>query len=325
MGALTNFPIKNQLADTHEVNKDFDCVPTALAACLEYILGTPFDGAAIKDAVYGAGYQGGTAASQYVDYCKAHGAALAAIEGTPEHLIAAIRQRLAEAHPVLVTEPDPYANPSLGWSHVVAMCGCDETPGTLTALDPYGGHLVTLPDTEWQRRLEFHEVWTVEKENDMPITIDLHTPGVAPYFSAFQGNAQQWLCSKPGQDGKQKVVQFAILNWYRTNGYAPLCGLSCAGLPQSNEVPIERFSGYEHFAGSGIVVQFFERMVVCYDAKHQIDNPPGAGDVYPLHLYSDASPGTDPRLTLLKNQLAPVVPPAMLADMAQIKAIAGKY
>lgn len=172
------------------------------------------------------------------------------------------------------------------------------------------------------------------KEEDMPISIDLSTPGVATYFSAFQGNDKQWLCSKAGQDGKQKVVQYAILNWYRTNGYAPLCGLSCAGLPQSNEVPVERFSGFEHLAGQGIVVQFFERMVLCYDPKHALDNPPGAGDVYPLHLYN-GGPGTDPRLTTLKNQLAqaqaqlqqtaPTVPPAMLADMAQIKAISGKY
>ena len=162
MGVLSNFPMLNQLSDTSEANDQFDCVPTSIAACLQWLLNKPYDGGAIKDAVYGKGYTGGTTASQYVAYCKAQGVNLFALDGNPTQLVAAIRAHLQQDIPLIGTEPDPYANPSLGWSHVVAFDGCDNPPGTLTVLDPYGGHSITLPDAEWEKRLEFNQVWALQ-------------------------------------------------------------------------------------------------------------------------------------------------------------------
>jgi hypothetical protein len=163
MTTLANFPMLNQLADTHEVNAAFDCVPTSIAACLEWLLKKPFDGGAIKDAVYGAGYKGATSAANYSKYCHEQGVTLAALNGTPAQLVADIRFWLGQEQPLLATEPDPYANASLGWTHVVAFYGADEPAGTLTCLDPYGGHPVTLSDTEWIARLQFKQVWKLER------------------------------------------------------------------------------------------------------------------------------------------------------------------
>src|SRR6266704_43038 len=100
-------------------------------------------------------------------------------------------------------------------------------------------------------------------------------------------------------------------------GYKPLCGLSVAGLPESNEVPIENIgasAGYpfKKYAGHGIVVQFFERQAWIYDPQHLVDNPTGSGSVYPLHLY-DLAPGTDPRVFDLKKQEAMLS--AQVADL----------
>lgn len=54
------------------------------------------------------------------------------------------------------------------------------------------------------------------------------------------------------------------------------CGLTYLGLPLSNEITM---AGHP-----GVVKQEFERGWACYDPTHVIDFPPGAGDVYLLHL-----------------------------------------
>jgi hypothetical protein len=54
------------------------------------------------------------------------------------------------------------------------------------------------------------------------------------------------------------------------------CGLTHLRLPLSNETSV---SGH-----LGIVEQKFERALVAYDPNHELDQPPGAGDVYLMHL-----------------------------------------
>ena len=102
----------------------------------------------------------------------------------------------------------------------------------------------------------------------------------------------------------------------------------------SGEIPIEQLpligQLFAHLAGKGIRVQFFERGVVIYDPAHLVDNPPGAGPVYLLHLYN-GGPGTDPRIAQLQAALATAQQAGNLASadagaaakLAQIKALVG--
>lgn len=259
MTRLMGFPIKNQLADMGERNAAFDCVPTALAMCLEFLTRRSFDGAAIKDAVYGAGYQGATDAARYVAYCQAAGVTLRVLDGTPAQLILDIKAQLGKGLPCIGTEPDPYAKPALGWSHVVAFHACDEPQaGALTAADPYGGHDVLLPDAQWQARLEGQQIWTLAIEAQPPrehIPAGWHDDGtalVAPNgvavvrgFRAYilaQEQEQGWdagnwpLAPEYGTPqleasntalggGTQQLFRAAMLGWTSERGvFAEWCG-----------------------------------------------------------------------------------------------------
>ncbi|TMC19625.1 MAG: hypothetical protein E6J34_14955 [Chloroflexi bacterium] len=158
---LHNFPLLSQLDDQQEINRLYDCVPACIAAALRYLVGGAYTGASVKDAVYGKDYQGPTAPANYVAFCHAQGVTLSAIDGDPKQLLHAVRAQLAQARPVMGTIPDPYANPSLDWTHVVTFFGMDESqPHTLLALDPYGGKVVTKNDTSWASLLQFRQVWT---------------------------------------------------------------------------------------------------------------------------------------------------------------------
>lgn len=135
---------------------------------------------------------------------------------------------------------------------------------------------------------------------DVPVTIDLNTPHMSDYFTLVNGN--QWQ-RKNAPGGKTIILHGDMLKYYQTNGCVPYCGFSSAGLPESNEIPIEQFGPeFTHLKGSGIVVVYLERAVWIYDPHHQIDNPLGAGTVYPLHLYS--KPGQDPLIATLQAQIA---------------------
>jgi hypothetical protein len=52
----------------------------------------------------------------------------------------------------------------------------------------------------------------------------------------------------------------------------------------------------------GVVWQAFERGVLIFDPNHVIDNPPGSGRVYLLHI--DKGLGMDPRIGQLSTQNA---------------------
>ncbi len=56
------------------------------------------------------------------------------------------------------------------------------------------------------------------------------------------------------------------------------------------------------------VYQRFERGVLAYDPQHVINSPPGAGDVYCMHI--DSGLGQDPRISQLQALIAQLQQPA---------------
>jgi hypothetical protein len=159
---------------------------------------------------------------------------------------------------------------------------------------------------------------------EVEVIIDLNNPEVANFFSAAPGGT--WTCKQTG-----KALIGGILAEYCRYGNAALCGLSWLGLPKSNEIPVEQLSSDPKLAGHGIKIQFFERGVLAYDEAKLLDNPPGVGSVYPVHLYQGV--GSDPlvaqleaQLAILQKQQAPLaIPSTLAADMQLIKVTSSKY
>jgi hypothetical protein len=158
---------------------------------------------------------------------------------------------------------------------------------------------------------------------EVDVTITLSTPGVSQFFEAVPGG---WTCLQTG-----KIIQGAILAEYARYGGSGLCGLTWLGLPKSSEIPVEQLSSDPKLAGHNIRIQFFERGVLAYDVDHILDNPPGAGAVYTVHLYGGV--GSDPliaqlekQLVALQKQIAPLaIPSTLIADMQLIKITSAKY
>lgn len=161
MSELAGFPMISQRDS--DPNANFDCVPTSIAACLQWLTGQKFSGGEIKDAVYGRNYTGGTAARAYVDYCASHGVTLAPINGTGAALVTALHGALAEQHPCLITEPDPYA---AGWTHVCAAY--KDTSSSITVMDPWIDAPVTKSDAAWASQLEFNQIWVLKRSDMIP-------------------------------------------------------------------------------------------------------------------------------------------------------------
>jgi hypothetical protein len=168
MSELKNFPFKNQLnsptLDGHpDENREFNCVPTCIAAALQYLTGKVYEPDQLKDAVYGDGYVGGTSAAAYVSYVARQGVRLAPINGNGKALVAEAHRQLALGHPVLITEPDPYAAPSLGYTHVVVFY--KDLPDTLIAMDPFGGVARAAADQVWAARIDATggQIWIMQR------------------------------------------------------------------------------------------------------------------------------------------------------------------
>jgi hypothetical protein len=309
MAVLQNFPMMSQLADTQEANREFDCVPTCIAASLQYLTGKSYDAAAIKDEVYGKGYTGGTAASEYVAYCARQGVKLAAYNGIPGALVSKAHQLVRSGIPAILTEPDPYADPKLDWTHVCVFYA--EGPGYLVAMDPYPlpgistGHPVHHTDQQWTELLLDNQLWTLEKEEES-IVIDLNVPIIAQHF---QGQGSAWLCKSTG-----KNIHGEILKYYQNSGTKPYCGYSELGLPLSNEIPLD---------SDGSTKQHFERGVLLYDPHGKYGPPSGAGAVYPAQLYN-GGPGSDPALVDLEKQLADAKAAPTLVQNAQAITVIGQ-
>lgn len=132
------------------------------------------------------------------------------------------------------------------------------------------------------------------KEETPMSQIDLTDGTVASHFS---GNDTIWQCKDNGF-----VVGNAILNFYRSFGGDGLCGLTYLGLPKSNETTVLGPTG----TTIGVVQQEFERGCVRYDPAHELDNPPGSGSVYLVHVEQD------PRYESLQAQIATLTQPAQV-------------
>lgn len=299
---LEHFPMVSQLSEITSDGKpsdnaQFDCVAASIGACILWYQGKQqwderVNPDRLKDAVYGESYQGGTAAQAYTAICQKLGFTLTSYNGNPGAMVIEAHKQLREGHPVIFTEPDPYVSASLGWTHVCVFYG--ETANGLIALDPYIAKPISRTDAEWTSILQFNQIWILlRKEED--VILDISMPVIATHFS--QIDADHWRCKATG-----KIIQFGILDWYRSNGAKPYGGFSILGLPKSNEQPLQ---------GGKAVRQFYERGVAVYDPDNLYGKPEGSGDVYLLQLY-DGGPGTDPAIADLEAQIAT---PALVASL----------
>lgn len=275
MATLENFPMISQLDS--DTNAPYDCVAASIAAGMEYLTKQSYTSAQVKDAVYGASYQGNTNPVQYITYCAQHGIQLTAINGTDNAaLIAATKQQLAEKHPVLLTEVDPYMPANSGETHVVVAYECDAD--SITVMDPFIDAPVTKTNQQWMNDLRSNQIWSMEKEA-LVLTIDQ----ASQYFTETTPG-QRWHCKQTNQD-----IAFGILTYYRTCSGTGLNGLSLFGLPTSAE---QNVPGYKN-----VVVQHFERAVLAYDPQKEMDSVPGiTGPCYPAHLdkFAVQSPPNQP-------------------------------
>jgi hypothetical protein len=284
MTILANFPIVSQLTQVTSdgrlsENAAYDCVPASIGAAILWYEGkTQWDKDInpdrFKDAAYGeALHNSGTAASAYVAISQSLGYKLYSIsESTYLDAVKTAHTYINRNIPVIFTEDDPYADASLGWTHVCVWYG-DDANG-LTALDPYIAKPIYRSDASWANILRSNQIWIVER-NEIVINIGQ----VGTYFT--QADPQHWTCKQTG-----KTIRFAILDTYQKYGNQGLNGLTFLGLPKSNEIPIENVgTKYQHLAGKGVVVQVFERGVLLNDPHHLVDSAPGAGGIYPTHIF----------------------------------------
>jgi hypothetical protein len=146
---------------------NMDCVPTALAAMCQALLGGFYSGDGLHDQVYGQGYTGLQDPARYVDLLARLGLSMTRIEGAPADLVARACDAIASGHPVLLGIPSDWNDqpPTSPSAHMVAGCDVPD-PNTLTAMNPWGGFYQTQPRAWWQERLahcSYHGIWIVQK------------------------------------------------------------------------------------------------------------------------------------------------------------------
>ena len=84
------------------------------------------------------------------------------------------------------------------------------------------------------------------------------------YVNVPDTNGTRWHCPSTGYD-----IAYALLDFYRQrNGEY--------GLIRSGEIYLQQYPG--------TAIQYTERAIMAYDPEHVIDNPPGAGACYLLHI-----------------------------------------
>jgi N-acetyl-anhydromuramyl-L-alanine amidase AmpD len=102
-------------------------------------------------------------------------------------------------------------------------------------------------------------------------------PGVGDFDTWFTELSDgTWRCKQNG-----KIVMFGNKDFYATlshNGKT----LPVIGLPLSNEVPCRENECDIYYSTE----QQFERALMRYDPSHRVDNPPGSGPSYLMHLPS---------------------------------------
>lgn len=165
---LKGFPYwRNQLKDVPDagsfpdVNASENCVPTELAAIVEYETGKIVAGDDIKSAVYGRRYQGGTSAGRFGDYLKAEYGLQMGYEPLPsasQQIIDRLRYWLGKGVPCVVTMHSQWSTP---WYQVTkpglhagtAFAIDTSDSGMLHIANPWGGfdHVNTV--AWWRARL----------------------------------------------------------------------------------------------------------------------------------------------------------------------------
>src|SRR5205823_3004304 len=131
----------------------------------------------LKDAAYGEGLaNSGTAAFMYITFCAKQGVRLFSVSGSPSYLLAQAHAYLAKGLPVIFTEPDPYSS-APGMSHVCVFC--EDGPGTITFMDPFGGHKITRSDSAQLNNLLFNQIWIMQKveTNTVQVPAGWHDDG----------------------------------------------------------------------------------------------------------------------------------------------------
>lgn len=156
---MTNLhlPIINQLAG-QDVNRDDDCVSACIASVCQWNSGHTMDPGAPKDSAYGAGYVGLTDFAQYQSFAHPYGITMYQQSGLSDgDIVAHIHALIRAGHPVLCYVP--WENNAV-ISHAVAFY--EESPGELTAMNPWGGYAWSLSDAEWINRGFFYGLlWAV--------------------------------------------------------------------------------------------------------------------------------------------------------------------
>lgn len=169
MGMITlpNFPFRNQLADVRSAdgepaeNAAYDCVPTCLAACIQYYTGKVVAADDLKDAVYGQGHIGGGNELTYADLVKARYGLVLTHNNLPsasQAMIDDIRANLRAGRPVIVTMHSQWSrlwNQDAGDGlHVGVAYSIDESnAGLLHIMNPWRGFDHVQPVAWWRARL----------------------------------------------------------------------------------------------------------------------------------------------------------------------------
>lgn len=153
-GVLHGFPLMNQLALT-DVNKDFDCVPTSLAAAASYLLGHILSPVQLKDAVYGASYYGGTSPGRYSNYLRSLGVGMGTVSGSGSGIVGAAINNIKRGIPTAVAIPSSWNSNSGSSTHEVVFAGYNAGSGSLIAMNPWGGFWQSASPAWWAPRIRY--------------------------------------------------------------------------------------------------------------------------------------------------------------------------
>jgi hypothetical protein len=190
--------------------------------------------------------------------------------------------------------------------HYICWLGYDSAPvrkntkGVVTATgkvligngdrEPHGG-----PDWMWIEDVAACEMYgfIVYFAGEPTVTLQAADPTVAKYF-------------KVNADGSWQHGSFqikgGILNAYRNAAGYQYAGLTDWGLPTTSEIAVGKPK-----AGSTRqpTVQVFERLGKAYDPDHVLDMPPGAGEIYTIHL-------SHPLIAQALGLVVPTPPPVVV-------------
>lgn len=246
---LANFPQLDQLHDQTTdgypaENADMDCVPTSIAAALEWLTGRTFDGDGVLDAVpaYGEGYTGGTSASAFVDYCAQQGVKLSSIDGTPAQLVAMLHTLVHQGQPALVTIPGQWNNPATSGAnpgpvtHVCCVCG--DGPGEIRMMNPWGGFWHDAVDAWLENKLCYGQIWPMERIIMAPKSLVWYTFGQAPLIGKGLADVAADLDISVGE--LKSIPQNSSFANYDNNP-ASVAGMEIAlpGYPQAAPPPVD--------------------------------------------------------------------------------------